>query len=679
LSIVKIDSNFQSFSRDIDSLGHYISNDTLNISKSRINNLLKEWDSYSEKLKSWQVEIVEHTREVEILIDSIHAKRAIWEQTMLTTEEKKSPKEIIARINAAIDSIDSKKAKLKEIDNWLIVAQDKLIGAQLNINEVIKSLKKRSQQYMGSLFVLDSEPIWQWNPFEESHDFWKELQTSYSDQRRILFIFFDEYSWQFAWHFLMFLGLIWLFNFMKRKYRDTDFPRDDHRIMLAKTTISFPNISALIFGLMISIYYYQEAPRVVFSLLTIFVSIPAIILFPKFVTASNRKFLVVIVAVYIFQELQKLIIVDPLLNRFSQILKAGLLIWVLYEAIKNQKIKKDRLSNHYWNLLIKYFAPLLLLISSLSIVSNIFGVYQLSEVLVSGAINASIYAIIFMVYGILIASIFIILLRSKRASSFQKITKDNAKFEWRISGIIYLYMMYLWIRSVLSGFKLLDPLIQLYYEFVSLYWIIGGVKLSIGGILSFIAILVVTFFLARIVKELISDKIIPVRSSARGLPNAFSMVIRYMIVTIGVYIALSAAGINLSEFGLVAGALGVGLGFGLQNILHNLVSGLIVSFERPVHVGDTVEVDQLQGVITEIGVRSSKIRTFDGSEVILPNGNLLSNQVINWTLTDQKRRLEIKVRTNFDANPREVIEILNKEKEYLPDKRIMIFTIFSYF
>jgi small-conductance mechanosensitive channel len=103
----------------------------------------------------------------------------------------------------------------------------------------------------------------------------------------------------------------------------------------------------------------------------------------------------------------------------------------------------------------------------------------------------------------------------------------------------------------------------------------------------------------------------------------------------------------------------VGIGFGLQNIFNNLVSGLILLFERPIQLGDTVQVGLLTGNVKSIGLRSSNVTTFEGAEVIVPNGLLVSNEVINWTLSDQKRRLEISVGVAYGSDPEKVHNLLN--------------------
>jgi small-conductance mechanosensitive channel len=146
----------------------------------------------------------------------------------------------------------------------------------------------------------------------------------------------------------------------------------------------------------------------------------------------------------------------------------------------------------------------------------------------------------------------------------------------------------------------------------------------------------------------------------RGVPGAISMMVRYTIIGFGFFLAISAIGVDLGKFGLLAGAMGVGLGFGLRNIIENFVSGLILMFERPIQVGDTVEVGDVLGNVLRIGVRSSTVKTFDGSEVIVPNANLISNIVTNWTMSDQRRRIKLSVKVALGNDPYQTLELLLK-------------------
>jgi len=139
---------------------------------------------------------------------------------------------------------------------------------------------------------------------------------------------------------------------------------------------------------------------------------------------------------------------------------------------------------------------------------------------------------------------------------------------------------------------------------------------------------------------------------------ALSTFARYTILVFGFLVAMGAVGFSLDRVALLLGALGVGIGFGLQNVVNNFVSGLILLFERPIRVGDWVQLGDLFGIVSKIGIRSSMVRTFDGADVVVPNGDLVSEQLINWTLSDRKRRVILPVGVAYGTAPRRVIELL---------------------
>ena len=133
-------------------------------------------------------------------------------------------------------------------------------------------------------------------------------------------------------------------------------------------------------------------------------------------------------------------------------------------------------------------------------------------------------------------------------------------------------------------------------------------------------------------------------------------VLHYAILLVGFFIALATLGIDLSQITLLAGALSVGIGFGLQNVINNFVSGLILLFERPIKIGDVIEVSGNVGEVRRIGIRASVIRTSDGSEVIVPNGLLISSQVTNWTFSDQQRAIDVSVNVVSGMERRGIVE-----------------------
>jgi small-conductance mechanosensitive channel len=161
-----------------------------------------------------------------------------------------------------------------------------------------------------------------------------------------------------------------------------------------------------------------------------------------------------------------------------------------------------------------------------------------------------------------------------------------------------------------------------------------------------------------LIRFFLEEEAFPRMRLRRGVGNAISTLLHYIVLLLGFVFALSAAGMDFTRVALFAGAFSVGIGFGLQSVVNNFVSGLILLFERPVQIGDMVEVGTLQGEVRRIGARSSTVRTFDGAEVIVPNANLITEPVVNWTLSDRRRRLDLEVGVAYGTEPEAVLELL---------------------
>ena len=134
----------------------------------------------------------------------------------------------------------------------------------------------------------------------------------------------------------------------------------------------------------------------------------------------------------------------------------------------------------------------------------------------------------------------------------------------------------------------------------------------------------------------------------------------YVVLLVGFYIAIAALGADMTKFAILAGAFGVGIGFGLQNVVNNFLSGLILLFERPVQVGDVIEVGNQTGVVRRIGIRASIIALDDKSQLIIPNGQLISEKVTNRTFSGLQKRMELTIRIAYGSDPEQVIALLLK-------------------
>jgi len=220
-----------------------------------------------------------------------------------------------------------------------------------------------------------------------------------------------------------------------------------------------------------------------------------------------------------------------------------------------------------------------------------------------------------------------------------------------IASIVLIYYI-----LIILGWS--DAVVGSLSDWLSNSYKIGSLTFSWGKLFVFLFIIWFSIFLAKIVRAVLEDDMLNKVKMEEGLPHTIAMMARYSLITLGVILAFSALGMPMSDLAIIFSAFGVGIGFGLQSIFNNLVSGFILLFERPIKIGDTIEVGELVGTVRSIGIRASNIRTFDGAEIIVPNGNLISNEVVNWTLSDQRRRIEIKVSVSYKTDPARVTKIL---------------------
>ena len=187
---------------------------------------------------------------------------------------------------------------------------------------------------------------------------------------------------------------------------------------------------------------------------------------------------------------------------------------------------------------------------------------------------------------------------------------------------------------------------------------VGELQISLGIVLTAIFVLYLTFIVSWIIQALLDAGVMTPQGMEQGVKIAVKTLIHYSLILIGFLFAISVAGIDMSKFAILAGALGVGIGFGLQNIVNNFLSGLILLFERPVKVGDTVTLEDQWGTITRIGLRSTVVETADKSEVIVPNSELISQRVVNWTFSSNMSRVLLPIGVAYGTPLEKVLAIL---------------------
>jgi len=186
--------------------------------------------------------------------------------------------------------------------------------------------------------------------------------------------------------------------------------------------------------------------------------------------------------------------------------------------------------------------------------------------------------------------------------------------------------------------------------------------------MSYLLILIIVFyFITTKLSKIIVYKVLAKSKIELGVRIAVGTIVRYAILTIGFIIIVQTVGINLNSLTVLLGALGVGIGFGLQNITNNFVSGLIILFERPIKVGDRIEVGEVNGDVINISMRATTVLTNDNISIIVPNSEFISSTVINWSHIDKTVRFAFPVGVSYKEDPENIRNILLTIAEANPD------------
>jgi small-conductance mechanosensitive channel len=189
---------------------------------------------------------------------------------------------------------------------------------------------------------------------------------------------------------------------------------------------------------------------------------------------------------------------------------------------------------------------------------------------------------------------------------------------------------------------------------------IGSQQITIGLVLLAVGSLGVSYLASSMLQTLLKENVLARRNVDIGVSLAVARLVHYALVSIGFVIALVVLGVDLTKMTLLVSALGVGIGFGLQTIVNNFVCGLILLFERPLRVGDTIELSGQRVKIAKIGLRSTTVRTFAQADIIVPNTDLVTNQVTNWTLTDRHAQGMIAVGVAYGSDIALVMQTLKE-------------------
>ena len=556
--------------------------------------------------------------------------------------------------------------EMRPADSMLKKATQKVQLLQTRVNSVIIKLEdgiEQMENYRESLAssLSDRETANLWQPVAFRRPL-REIFYLSKEKAGLVFTFYSKSnSGRITVLLLLIAGLTLFIRKLKKKLYTAQSSATGQQEWLV---LRSPLLSSVLIVFCVFQFILPSPPFGVSSTLWIFSVVSLTFIFWNFITTYWRSAWLILVLMFFLAVIDNFILQATRAERWGMLLLslAGVIFGCIFLLGTHRKELKEKG--------IQIFVIFFILMELISAAANLYGRFNFSKSFLTSGIFGLVNGILFFWVIRLINEMLTIAAglytkpdRKTLYINFETVSK-------KVPSIFYYLLVLGWFILFGRSFYIFRKLTGEFTDFMEKERVIGLSTFTIQNIFVFFLILFLSGVISSIVTFFASgERGVENGQERKGGIGSWLLLIRISIITIGVLLAFAAAGIPMDKLTIILGALSVGIGFGLQALVNNLVSGLILAFEKPINVGDVVEFGGQSGTMKSIGFRSSVITTWDGADVIIPNGNLLRDPVINWTMGNSHRRVEIVTRlahgTNLEKTKKLVMDILSA------DKRIM--------
>jgi small-conductance mechanosensitive channel len=647
----------------------------------RLESLHRQWLFDERRLRLWQQQMRTSLQPDAEDAEQLSWRRRRWEATLARLTLDDDPAPLAQRVHGLLDEITTVEQRLAEplqrqitLSREAAAVEARLIGGG---NEVVQAIADVDAR----LLRTDAPPIWRATPAAATTAASDPATTSPMQALEIEARFSTEYAEANSPTrrvlgalqlvvFPLLIGLAWRGRRARRDSANAGSDTgsgsgsgSDDRYAWA---LSRPISAWIVLSMLMVLALEPGAPLLASEVALLIALIPTL----RVVQARTDAFLSTwtysAVGLYVLDRASLLLQGDAALYRLAllavDVLALALTVWGLLRlraagpAVTRGDLLERMLSGPRARLVAGLIAVLLLA----AIVANVLGNVSFGEMMTRTIVDGAYFALLLHA-GVSITLALLRGLQPRSPEGGRSLLRDHGRAAFAlVAKALQWSAAAVWAYAALQDLRLLRPAQAAITAVLALRMQLGEITISLGHVVLFVLLVLGSIGAARgtrvVLREQLRDRV----SLPRGADNSIASLSYYALLLVGVFVAFSAAGVELSQLALVFGALGVGIGFGLQNIVNNFVSGLVLMVERPIQPGDTIEVPGASGTVRSIGMRATIIRTFDGADVVVPNGTLLSANLTNWTMLDRARRIELEVGLRYGSDPRRVIALLEE-------------------
>lgn len=631
----------------------------------RLESLARHWEFDARRFQRWEV----HSRDALMpFSDSailLAQHRAAWTATRAAGSLDSLPVIMSEHVDTILGQIDTTEAALgTAISRQFALAQRagelkaRIRAGQHDVEVAIEDIDRR-------LLAIDAPPLW------------RTAGTGTDAKAALTAMHYGlQIEEQFALDYhaartgnqqalrlvqILLLPLVlWLFLRSRRGGGQHLAPGDTTRALRRPISVW------LLLSMLAVVVLEPDAPLLVHEVALLLAIVPVIRLLPAGTLRSLGAWPYIAIVLYGLERLCVAAVTDSGWYRWLLLVLSVLAMGLTTRMLGDRRLATVHGARPALRRAVRALAWTVLAILLVAIGANVIGNVSLAEMLTSGVIDSG-YTALLLYSGVnACQGIVRALLYQPELTRLRFARQHRAVIQLLSMRVIIIGATLGWLAYSADRFRLQRPLRFAGAAVMGLGIDVGEVSLHLGDVAVFFLATWIAVVLAKGVRRVLRDELPGHTALPRGVGNSIASLSYYGVLALGMLVALSAAGLKLSQFALVFGALGVGVGFGLQTVVNNFVSGLVLMFERPIQPGDIVDAAGASGTVRDIRLRSTTIRTFDGADVVVPNGLLLSGNLINWTMHDQHRRIEVSIDVAHAADPARVLTIMKAIADETP-------------
>jgi small-conductance mechanosensitive channel len=583
---------------------------------------------------------------------TLETEAGLWQERLSFLRDRQVPEAVLDRARAVEASLRGTGDRVRTIRDRALLDLVAAFTLHARTVEASARISARLEQVRSNRIELETAALWQ---LERSPSQFGLITVELGKAAHTLREYLAEHGGRLAVAFFGILALCW-WLFTRKPEQD---------LGPAQHAYGRPVAAATLIALVSSVWWAPAPPIVFYRLLLLLTPIPAAMLARRSFAAAIPLSLYGLVFATVLLALRNAVEASPIADRallLLQTLSLGVPV-----AIDLHRGRLQQAFARFSPATVRLFALIVIILSAGTALHVFIGFSGPARSLRAGAGSVLGYGLVFgatalALYGVALALLAkppLCWLRSARAADPALLrTLRLALGAAAVAGVAIV---------TLGNLRLTTATVSAVDSLLDSTFVVGAVSLPATAIAAAIGIALATLVLSAVTEFVLDREVFPRLQLRPGVGYAIATFTRWAILIVGILLALAALGVDTTKLTLVAGALSVGIGFGLQHVVNNFASGLILIVERPVSVGDLVEIGPLIGEIRRIGIRSSSLRTMQGAEVIVPNSDLTSKEVVNWTRSDRQRRYDIDISVPQGSEPEQVMRLLVEAAADVPE------------